>query len=832
MRFVSSSNQKKTKNSRITSETGLLALIWFFSAVCDRLWFSLDRSAPAWDQADYLNGALNYWHALQTPNFLDSDWWRSFWLLSNKIPPLHYILTAPFLSSNNLAQDRASLVLLVYSGLLIISVYGLGKALFSRKVGLYAVIICQLLPGLYYYRLEFLLDYPLTAITCFCFWLLTLWQLQKDSSWLMAIALGIVGGLSLLLKQTAIFFLLIPLLWLVIYNCKKYNWHKLGQILGSIFLCIAICYPWYRTNWLLILTSSKRATVDSAIIEGDPALNTLDAWVYYLKTLPYLVSWSLLIIPLLGLLLYGLSRVFNWQFYRPQDLAIQHVDSIKWLLIYLISGYLLSSFNINKDARYILPLLPVIALFLALGLASFSQRWQKFLVPGCLGLGIALMLLNIFPLPGAALANILSPKVEHYPYRGKPYPHPEIIQTIVNTEPYLRHTLGVLPSTPNINQHNFSFYGAGNSFQLVGRQVGVRTEEIEADARSLSWFLTKTGDQGSVPEAQKQITQLIQTSPNFELFKTWEQPDSSQLKLYKATQPPVLARQINGITDQQVKLQNLEIPDQAQPNSAIPVKFTWQGQASELANGIVLLSWYSENKLAGISDRAISFGMLAANLKDSDLALEITENAALEIPENIPPGEYQLTVTYLNRQTLKSYSVPNLGSTITVTKNAPVVSAPELDLVTQLNNLAPQMGKSIDALDPIFAQTARINQYDGKQDYLQQAEIALQYRLDNNLGNAQQQQDWRYTIALSQVLQQDVQGAIATWQEITELQPENPYPFAYLAFVYLYNWQPRLAQQALDQAEQIQPNIPEVKTLRGVAAVMQGKFIIAWKLLS
>ena len=48
----------------------------------------------------------------------------------------------------------------------------------------------------------------------------------------------------------------------------------------------------------------------------------------------------------------------------------------------------------------------------------------------------------------------------------------------------------------------------------------------------------------------------------------------------------------------------------------------------------------------------------------------------------------------------------------------------------------------------------------------------------------------------------------------------------------LYNWQPKLAQQALERAEQIKPNIPEVKTLRGVAAIMQGRFISAWRLLT
>lgn len=43
----------------------ILGIIWFLGAVCDRIWFALDRSIPAWDQADYLTGTLNYWQALR-----------------------------------------------------------------------------------------------------------------------------------------------------------------------------------------------------------------------------------------------------------------------------------------------------------------------------------------------------------------------------------------------------------------------------------------------------------------------------------------------------------------------------------------------------------------------------------------------------------------------------------------------------------------------------------------------------------------------------------------------------------------------------------------------
>ena len=232
------------KQKQFNSKQGLiiLAIIWLAVVIGDRVWFFLDNSVPAWDQADYLNGALNYWHALQNPQWFDGDWWRSFWLLSNKIPPLHYILTTPFINIWGTSADAASLVMIFYNALLLISVYGLGVTLFDVNIGLWAAGLCQVLPGLYYYRLEFLLDYPLTAIVTFSFYLLTLWKVSKKKSWAIAIAFGFSLGLSLLLKQTALFFLFIPIIWVLFAYLKDRQWLRVAQLITAFFASIIIFY--------------------------------------------------------------------------------------------------------------------------------------------------------------------------------------------------------------------------------------------------------------------------------------------------------------------------------------------------------------------------------------------------------------------------------------------------------------------------------------------------------------------------------------------------------------------------------------------------------------
>ena len=37
----------------------LLALLWGLSTLWDRLWLDWDQRLPSWDQADYLNSAMD-----------------------------------------------------------------------------------------------------------------------------------------------------------------------------------------------------------------------------------------------------------------------------------------------------------------------------------------------------------------------------------------------------------------------------------------------------------------------------------------------------------------------------------------------------------------------------------------------------------------------------------------------------------------------------------------------------------------------------------------------------------------------------------------------------
>ena len=861
----------------------VLGIIWLLGAISDRLWFALDRSVPAWDQAEYLTSTLNYLQALQHPQWFSGDWWINFWLLSTKIPPLVYILTVPFLQVFGAEGDRATLVHLLFSAILLASVYSLGTKLFNRQVGLWAAAICVLLPGLYRYRLQFLLDFPVTAAITFCFYCLTMWKQEGSAasnvrdvtdsrnqekgkkfylsrlSFFWAIAFGISLGLSILVKHTTVLFLFTPIAWVAVAALWQKAWGRLAQLAGALLLSVAVFGPWAKTNWLLILTGGKRATVDSAIAEGDPGLNTINAWIYYGQHLPEHVSWPLLLIPLVGFILY------YWR-NRADSRSILHLNSCRWLAVFWVGAYLINSLNLNKDDRYVIPYLPILAIFLAYCLTLWPQRWGRQIRWGTIGLGILAMLFHMWPLGGGfghSLVQIVSPGNSSYPYLGKEWPHREVIAEIIDTEPYLQSTLGVLPSTPEINQHNLNYYGALANFQVYGRQVGTNLKEVPQDVRSLSWFLTKTGPQGSIRDrirkAQNAAVAMIEKGDKFLLQKAWILPDNTNLNLYRKRLQPVEVQPLNDARSQ-VQLEQVSVAASSVPGVALPVTYTWSGPWQQLQSGLVLVTW--QNQQSGdvapgrtfriLHDRAIAQATLHPGMLEADkfaVGFRVVDRTAMLTPANIAPGSYTLQATYLNRKTGETYPI-NVPQVTVQIDAEPVVKRsqtlpgneddqklkiaqqvrededkPELDLVTQLREMATNLPKGLPGLAPVFEQIGRINQYDPTQDYTVQAEQALEYRLQQEPNNL----EWAYALAFSRVLQQNVESAIAALEKVTQLDSQNPYAYAYLAFVYLYGWHPKAAETALKPALDINPNLPEIRILNGLAALMQGNLIQAWQ---
>ncbi|MGA1622979.1 MAG: ArnT family glycosyltransferase, partial [Synechocystis sp.] len=474
----------------------ILGCLWLLSNLGDRLWLAWDQSVPAWDQANHLSYSLRYLQTLQNPDWFNGEWWRQFWMVSPKYPPVTYLISLPFQGGFGKGNDQALLSNLMTSGILIGSVYALGKRLFSRDVGLWAVAIMLLTPRLIHTRLLFLLDTPLLALVTLSFTCLTFWKDEEKTNkqWLWAIAFGISFGLGLLTKQSILFYLFFPLLGLTGWFLWHRQWLRIGQLMIGFFVSIPLWFPWYRTNWIYLFSTAHNSNAGPASLEGDPAVNTLAAWVYYWKDLPLALSWVWLIPPLVGLGLAILKR-FPAKLQTP---PWAEVKSGFWWLSYYVGGtYFICSALYNKDSRYILPYLPILAILLAYGLTRWCGRWE-WVRWATLAIAVLVTMGNLFPLPGSdQLVQKFSPDVLFRPELVKPAPNDQVIAKTLEQTPFQQVNLGVIPNTNAINPNTLNYFGALQEFRAYGRELSGDEQKIQQDQQNFEWLLTKTGENGN-----------------------------------------------------------------------------------------------------------------------------------------------------------------------------------------------------------------------------------------------------------------------------------------------------------------------------------------------
>jgi 4-amino-4-deoxy-L-arabinose transferase-like glycosyltransferase len=817
----------------------ILGLLWGLLLICDVAWLRLDHSVPAWDQGDHLSRALNHWRVLQSPRWLDGEWWRTLWQQApTQRAPLVYLSTVPWFNRLGRGFDQGIAVNLGFSLILLGSVYLTGRRLFSRRVGLWAAGMALLSPVLVGLRLDYLLDYGMTAVFAAAFAALTYWWMADRTAqqWGLAILSGVGLGGCILTRTSALLFLIPLLIWVTGRSLWRRQWQRIGQIGLMLAVGLGLIWPWFSTSWLTIISTTLESTSHGVTLRHDPQANSLAGWLYYPSVLPEMVSWPILLTAV------GLGSVHLLQRFWPgqgRSVPAAATDARRrgnvWLAAVLIGVYILGVLGSNKQPRILVPALPVLLVAFAQVFHWRDRPWQRWLRWGAVSLSTVCILFLLFPLPRPALVDRVI-GLHKWPYQGMPWPNQAVIQAMVQADPWLKLNLGMAADTAELNPHNMDFYGALADFQVNSRRLGARPETAETDVQALNWYLTKTGNQnsdGTVTDGQTRFQALVGQAADLSVYQQWPLPDESLLTLHRRQGYPIAVTPLSQSLAA-VSIEAVETPSTLIAGQASPVTYRIRGPWSQLTQGALLLTWRLVAPAATpeqiwVADQGIGLGQLYAAAAPAQAGFELLERVALLPPADAPLGTYRLEAVYLNRQTGETMPLTLPETQVSLVAAAPEAaapasSAPRIDLVTQLRQLSA--GLATGEIDPIFTTVDRINQYDAEQDYLVQTEQLMRQRLQTDPDNV----NWLYPLILAQVLQQDAPGAIATLEHLTQVAPNNPYHWAYLGFVQLYSWHPQRAQAALDQAAARQPDLPNLKELQLAAAVMRLDLGQAWRL--
>ena len=509
-----------------------MALIWVLSTLVDRLWWTLQTGVPAWDQADYLNSAMDHGRALGLLPGGAWQGWPALLDLSPKIPPLASLVNGTVMAMAGDAPAQAAWSLSLWNALLLLSTAGWALQLLrpngsARGFALLAAGAVGLTPMLLELRTDYVLELPLTALVTLALWRLgAWWSPQGGGRWRQAFSAALAVALALLVKQSALLVLLPALGWALI-AAQRIGRGRRFQVLAGLVLVVASVFPWLRHNWITTLGGTNRAVIESAAREGDPGVFSLEGWLFYLQRVPLHIGWALLWIGLAGLVLLMFTR-----FRSPMARGSAHRDrrdAWRWLVGTLLLGWIVTNLSPNKDPRYMAPLMPPLVLLLSRGWWQWGlwirQRWpaRSSWLPGlALTAGALVAIAPAWSLQSARLRSRHGDPLEAIVARAGGA-DPDAAPT----------TLIVVPSTPDLNQHNVSYYGRRRGGQLVGRQLGGSRDHIQPVLDHANWVLLAEGDQGSVRRSARSLDQAVRESGIFEQLEVFPRPKGGSYSLWK-----------------------------------------------------------------------------------------------------------------------------------------------------------------------------------------------------------------------------------------------------------------------------------------------------------
>lgn len=510
----------------------LLLLLWLLSTAADRLWWSRHGGLPAWDQADYLNSALDHGRALGLLPGGGWQGWQSLLDLSPKIPPLGSLVNGAVIALSGDAPSQAAWSLSLWNGVLLLATAGWALTLRSplrlaRGFALLAAAAVSLAPMLLELRTDYLLELPLTACVTLALWRLGCWlDSTRSTSWWQTLIAALAVSAALLVKQSALLVLIPAFAWAVVVALRSGIRRQVQLALGLGVVMLSLL-PWLRHNWITTLGGTNRAVVESAVREGDPGVLTLAGWLWYPRLLPDQIGWGVLVIGLAGLVL--LLQQWRSGLVAPPRDGADRSQAWTWLVGILVLGWLFTNLSPNKDARYTAPLLPPLLLLLSRGWWQWGlwlrRRWpvRARWLPG-----LALAAGGVAAATPAWMQQ--SARLLHS-HQG---PLEAIVQRAGGAVPGVTpSTLIVVPSTPDLNQHNVSYYGRRNGGQLVGRQLGGSRDHVKPVLEHAQLVLLAEGDQGSVRKVARRLDRAVRESGVFELLDTFPRPTGGSYSLWR-----------------------------------------------------------------------------------------------------------------------------------------------------------------------------------------------------------------------------------------------------------------------------------------------------------
>jgi hypothetical protein len=277
----------------------------------------------------------------------------------------HLILAFLWKILGGISQTVAQVYHVFFFILLVWLTFILAKETMGKEERWVPAFIVATVPMVVSFGTLFYMDVPMTVFITLSFYFI----LRKRY-----IEAGFASGLAYFTKFNSVFFF--PgFLFLIIWNDRKRFWNLVGNIAFFILPIVIVYLPdlyWRKTNITSQMNTiawsnvSRRLSIVMAGKKWGEYLNShltnpVDLAKYFGLALPFLIFFYLL-------------RFRRWD----KKAAVLWVPVVSYLICFIII------FGIEADIRYLLPILPFLAVFFALSFSSLGNRLRFIIIAVCI----------------------------------------------------------------------------------------------------------------------------------------------------------------------------------------------------------------------------------------------------------------------------------------------------------------------------------------------------------------------------------------------------------------------------------------------------------------
>ncbi len=361
-------NYTEVKPTKISKYFYYLLGLIIFHIVFNTIWIILNNQPPTWDSG---------LHTVKSFEMFKS--FKDLLTISTYYPPFVHFIGSILVLIVGYSFKSTQITGTLFLSVALIYIYLYSKELFKNpKIAFFSSLFFSFFITIYEQSRYHMLDIPLTAMVFG-----SLYYLEKSNNLVnerFNLLFFLFFALATLTKWYAFIFILIPVLFKIFKIFKEAIYKKINikNLFFGLLIFLILILPWYLVNLKSLLTI---AIYTSTAELADPQrLFSIENLLFY-KKLIIMFQTSFL-----GFIFFITSLV----------LFIKH--SLKWrslLLISILFIFLVFTMISNKNIRYIIPMMPFIAMIMAFGADWILER-RKFLNTFLLSTTLSYLVISYF----------------------------------------------------------------------------------------------------------------------------------------------------------------------------------------------------------------------------------------------------------------------------------------------------------------------------------------------------------------------------------------------------------------------------------------------------